>query len=691
MFRPLLLLIIIALLTSPFNYAFSDNSWVAMPAPCEAPIVIQIATENVFCNGDATGSITASVSGGTAPYTYQWSNGANTPTISGLVAGLYILTVTDAAGQTQVVTASIYEPVALDFAFSVNGCDWQRQLYASVTNGSGQYAYLWSTGDTTNYIPNYGNYLPDGTYTLTVTQTNGCSQVATYNYVNPGPIQVQATVMPTSCVGLNTGSVSLTISGGTPPYFGSGLSGNSNYGGSNYYGYDLAPGNYTVNIFDAAGCSFYGGPYVVANNTGFNSVSATFGGFTSDGAQLNAQASPPGNGYQWVALVDGAEVFLTNNSIYSGVNESTLNVSLVNGADTPQLYRCIVNSSVCTVYTNYVSLAQSPTISNVTPNLLCSSSAAQIVIAGSNFNEVSGVLVNGVAVANYTVVNTTTINAVIPAQQGPSVITVVTANGSVDSDVIQVFSASIAEVTGSNGINSASFQITTNASSPSYVWQTNLGLGYQVISNAGQYSGANTSMLTISNISSSNDNQLVRCVVSQGGCSITTSERVIEFNGGNPSSDPIVDVLPGLSYQAALRGPAGELMPNQELALKFIIRADSTNGTVEYSEIAQAFTNAQGLFIKVLGEGSPIVGTFDAINWASGDKYLHVEVDLGTGFTEIGSQKMLSVPYSKLSEKALSIESSSLQSFETNAAALAGGLHPGQVYRNANGDLKVVF
>jgi hypothetical protein len=64
---------------------------------------------------------------------------------------------------------------------------------------------------------------------------------------------------------------------------------------------------------------------------------------------------------------------------------------------------------------------------------------------------------------------------------------------------------------------------------------------------------------------------------------------------------------------------------------------------------------------------------------------------LGNGFSDIGSQKMLSVPYSKLSEKALSIETSSLQSFETNAAALAGGLHPGQVYRNANGDLKVVF
>jgi len=73
----------------------------------------------------------------------------------------------------------------------------------------------------------------------------------------------------------------------------------------------------------------------------------------------------------------------------------------------------------------------------------------------------------------------------------------------------------------SNG--SATFHVSSNAVNPTYQWQSNLGLGFQNLSNAGQYSGTTTSDLTVSNISLANDNQLFRCVISESSC-VDTSD-----------------------------------------------------------------------------------------------------------------------------------------------------------------------
>ena len=69
---------------------------------------------NVSCNGDNDGAISISVNGGTAPYSFDWSNGANTEDLTGLVAGDYTGTVTDANGCSMVVEATISEPSAIN-------------------------------------------------------------------------------------------------------------------------------------------------------------------------------------------------------------------------------------------------------------------------------------------------------------------------------------------------------------------------------------------------------------------------------------------------------------------------------------------------------------------------------------------------------------------------------------------------
>ena len=69
----------------------------------------------------------------------------------------------------------------------------------------------------------------------------------------------------------------------------------------------------------------------------------------------------------------------------------------------------------------------------------------------------------------------------------------------------------------------ASFNVTTNATNPTYQWQTNLGVGFQNLSNAGQYSGVNTANLSVSNLTLTNDNQAFRCIISEAGC-VDTSD-----------------------------------------------------------------------------------------------------------------------------------------------------------------------
>jgi hypothetical protein len=73
-----------------------------------------------------------------------------------------------------------------------------------------------------------------------------------------------------------------------------------------------------------------------------------------------------------------------------------------------------------------------------------------------------------------------------------------------------------------SGSNAAEFTVNSAVTNPGYQWQTNLGLGYQNLSDAGQYSGTATNMLTINNLTISNNNQLFRCIVSDGNCSDTT-------------------------------------------------------------------------------------------------------------------------------------------------------------------------
>lgn len=109
-----------------------------------------------------------------------------------------------------------------------------------------------------------------------------------------------------------------------------------------------------------------------------------------------------------------------------------------------------------------------------------------------------------------------------------------------------------------------------------------------------------------------------------------------------------------INYQAVARNAQGLLIPDQQVAVRFSILEGSATGTLLYQETAVTTTNNFGLFTLAIGNGIPVTGTFNTINWGNGaSKYLKVELAPGGGTTYAiqGTTLILSVPYSLYSEK----------------------------------------
>lgn len=185
-----------------------------------APIVLSFSTTNVTCNGECDGEVTVTPSGGSSPYTYSWNDPSNqtTATADSLCPGQYIVTVTDANGCSSVDTATITEPPALALTDSVidascgGTCD--GEAYVNVTGGTPGYSYLWNNSATTSGITG----LCAGTYTVTVTDANGCSDTLSVVVGEPTPLVVDVTTVNASCGGVCDGEATVSISGGTGPF-----------------------------------------------------------------------------------------------------------------------------------------------------------------------------------------------------------------------------------------------------------------------------------------------------------------------------------------------------------------------------------------------------------------------------------------------------------------------------------------
>ncbi|UTW67773.1 T9SS type A sorting domain-containing protein [bacterium SCSIO 12643] len=188
------------------------------------PTALMAATvvdSNTSCNGFSDGGASASASGGTTTYNYLWSNAATNASITGVIAGTYTITVTDANGCTSTSSATITEPAVLvatsivDSNATCNGFA-NGGATASATGGTAPYSYEWNNTATTASITG----ISAGTYTVTITDANGCTSTSSATVTEPLDLAFNLTInSPISCNGANDAIVSYVITGGTAPYY----------------------------------------------------------------------------------------------------------------------------------------------------------------------------------------------------------------------------------------------------------------------------------------------------------------------------------------------------------------------------------------------------------------------------------------------------------------------------------------
>jgi hypothetical protein len=107
-----------------------------------------------------------------------------------------------------------------------------------------------------------------------------------------------------------------------------------------------------------------------------------------------------------------------------------------------------------------------------------------------------------------------------------------------------------------------------------------------------------------------------------------------------------------IKYQAVARDLSGNELANSSVSVRISIHDGSAAGPVVYQETHPVTTNAFGLFTISIGQGTVVTGNFSAIVWSTGNKFLEQEVDFGTGYQNMGTTQLLSVPYALYAETA---------------------------------------
>ncbi len=221
-------------------------------------LTLSTTQKNVSCNGGKDGTATVSASGGTTPYNYHWSNDQNTATDTGLTAGDYSVTVTDANGCSETASVTISEPSAFSVSQDHDNASCGHSdgdASVSVSGATPGYTYSWN--DTTVTADSITN-IPAGTYIVTITDANSCTHIETINVEDEGAPTIEITSTTNiSCNGACDGSAIATITTTTTgpyDYVWTGGSATNNTDATTDTATGLCAGIITVTVTDNLGC-----------------------------------------------------------------------------------------------------------------------------------------------------------------------------------------------------------------------------------------------------------------------------------------------------------------------------------------------------------------------------------------------------------------------------------------------------
>jgi gliding motility-associated-like protein len=313
------------------SYAFTitdDNGCTANGLVQVGNLAVASNVANVVCQGDANGSITATASGGTAVYSYSWTQEGSTvelsneATLADVGPGTYVVAVTDITGATlvrsytiatqsnydiQIAVMSDYNDYGVSCADSEDG-----ELQALVDNNgmSASFDYEWELEEqligTTSFLDNAG----PGLYTLIVIDDLGCAVETTAELTAPAPLALTSSILDVSCQGERDGEIFVMASGGVfnAPYT---FEWSNEFGGPRVS--FLEAGDYTVTVTDANGCTL-AETYAVGEPTPLVVMVETEA--TTDNCNGRASAvvmggTPPYN-YEWLNIPNAGNVPMVN-------------------------------------------------------------------------------------------------------------------------------------------------------------------------------------------------------------------------------------------------------------------------------------------------------------------------------------------------------------------------------------------
>jgi len=218
-----------------------------------AALSLNTSVSMISCSGGSDGRAEVNVTGGTAPYSINWSNGDTTAIATDLGLGTYTATIIDANGCSSTATVLVEEASPISVATEVEEveCYGERTGAARVLVNGGlpPYTYSWSNGDIGNEVSN----VTAGDYVVSITDAAGCEVVEELTIPQPdAPLAAVVEAIDVSCFGQEDGRIEITAEGGTPGYRYS-LDGEFYSGSSTFLA--LAPGAYGVLVEDARGCT----------------------------------------------------------------------------------------------------------------------------------------------------------------------------------------------------------------------------------------------------------------------------------------------------------------------------------------------------------------------------------------------------------------------------------------------------
>lgn len=271
--------------------------------------------KNLTCNNAGNGSITTNVSGGTAPYSFAWTASNNftgtTKDISNLAAGTYTLNVKDANNcSVAPIVVTLTQPATMSIAIQTVtpvGCKNAANgsiVMGSVSGGTAPYSYAWTGPSGFTSITKDITNLSAGSYMIIVTDANGCTTVPLIvNVTQPDGVVIGSPqITNVTCKSAANGSITETVSGGTPPYLYA-WTGPNGFTSSALSVLNLSGGAYILRVSDAVGCTAVSNATITEPDS-LKIISATATDITCNGngnggININVSGGTPNYSFGW--------------------------------------------------------------------------------------------------------------------------------------------------------------------------------------------------------------------------------------------------------------------------------------------------------------------------------------------------------------------------------------------------------